>query len=161
MGGHGFSICKAMQFRCLIVLQKNQCFIKSDRNHVWFERATVRLGVSLVTKRNKKDRGAPSCASPGSPGHLLLSALLGSSSSPSGSRPAAHLACLSPHGAPSLRSGRASFESKHSSNLDDKLPGVSQRQDGWGLRFPPPSLTGETLTWSLQVQPGFCGGFEL
>ena len=26
-----------------MILQKNQCFIASDRNHVWFEKVTVRL----------------------------------------------------------------------------------------------------------------------
>lgn len=61
MGGHGFSVWKAIQFRCLIILQKSQFFIESDGNHVWCEKATVRLGVSLVMKR------------PGEhpPGHLL------------------------------------------------------------------------------------------
>ena len=65
-----------------MILQKNQCFIASDRNHVWFEKVTVRLGVSLVTKRkwNEKDQGAPPCASPGSPGAFAPSALLGISS---------------------------------------------------------------------------------
>ena len=32
-----------------------------------------------------------------------------------------------------------------------QMPGVSQRQDVWGLRFPPPGLTGKTLTRSLPV----------
>ena len=110
------------QFGCLTILQKNQCFIASDRNHAWFEKATVRLGVSLVTKWkwNEKDQGAPLCASPGSPGAFAPVCLAQHLQPFRGTWPAAHLPCLCLLGTPSLRSGRALLESKHSSDLEDK-----------------------------------------